>query len=141
MQTKGCGCKGSVAIHKACLQEWLDQADNPFQCTVCKGDYDGMFLTNFLTEEEILLHPKGEEEEEEDTGPMMYYDFHGIRIVSSGGDLLFDSEEHKSIYFRSVDKEDRCVKLDCMRRQKNAVRLQGKVPRRPKWSKAMPFRK
>jgi len=142
MQTRGCGCKGSVAIHKTCLQEWLDKAENPFQCTVCKGDYAGTFLTNFLSEEEILFHPKGDEEEdEEDMGDVEFYDFHGIPIIETEQGLIFDSEKHRSIYFECVIKEDRAIRHEVTRRQKNAMRFQVKAHRAPKWSKSMPFRK
>jgi hypothetical protein len=140
MKTRGCGCKGSVAIHKACLQEWLDKAENPFQCSVCKGDYAGTFLTNFLTEEEILLHPMGEEEEEDDDD-MEFYNFHGIPIIETPDELLFDSEKHKSIYFQCWDKEDNAIKRESQQRQKNAMRFQVKAQRRAKWSKSIPFRK
>jgi hypothetical protein len=102
-----------VAIHQKCLQEWLDQAENPFQCTVCKGDYAGTFLNKFLTAEDILFHPKGEEgDEEEDFGEMTFYEFHGIPIIETEDDLLFRTEEHRSIYHQLVDNEYRAIKQE-----------------------------
>ena len=129
MQARGCGCKGSVAIHRECLQEWLEKAENPFQCTVCKGDYEGTFLTNFFTEEEILFHPMGEEEEEEDFGETTLYEFHGIPIIETEDDLIFRSEEHRSMYHQLVDKEHRSIKQESRHRQRNSTRIQHKYPR------------
>jgi hypothetical protein len=142
MQARGCGCKGSVAIHKACFQEWVDAADNPFKCSICKTDFTGSFLVNFLTEEEILLHPMGLEEEE----PMhhetvMAFDFHGITVLETDEELLFETEEHKFIYFNSLKRQDQANRVALVQRQKNAMRFQVKAQRRPKWSKVMPFRK
>ena len=121
MEVKGCDCKGSISIHKACLDQWIQTTDNPFQCTVCKGDYNGTFLTHFLSEEEILFHPAGNEVEEERE---IWYDFHGIRIVSTESDLYFDSEYHKSIYFQTIHREDKALRLEM--RHKNAVRFHNK---------------
>ena len=129
MQTRGCGCKGSVAIHEACLQEWLDKAENPFQCTVCKEEYTGTFLNRFLTEEEILMHPMGQEEEEEDLGETTLYEFHGIPIIETEDDLIFSSEEHRSIYHQLVDKEHRAIKNENRHRQKNCMRVRSKHAR------------
>ena len=130
MQTRGCGCKGSVAIHEKCLQEWLGQAENPFQCTVCKEEYAGTFLNKFLTSEDILFHPKGEEgEEEEDFGEMTFYEFHGIPIIETEDDLLFRTEEHRSIYHQLMDNEYRAIKQETRHRQKNATRIQHKHSR------------
>jgi hypothetical protein len=129
MQARGCGCKGSVAIHQKCLQEWLDQAENPFQCTVCKGDYAGTFLNKFLSAEDILFHPKGEEGEEEDFGEMMFYEFHGIPIIETEDDLLFRTEEHRSIYHQLVNKEHRAIKQETRHRQKNYMRVRSKHSR------------
>ena len=129
MQARGCGCKGSVAIHQKCLQEWLDQAENPFQCTVCKEEYTGTFLNRFLTEEEILMHPMGQEEEEEDLGETTLYEFHGIPIIETEDDLIFSCEEHRSIYHQLVDKEHRAIKNENRHRQKNCMRVRSKHAR------------
>ena len=130
MQARGCGCKGSVAIHRECLQEWLEKAENPFKCTVCKGDYAGTFLTNFFTEEEILFHPMGEEEEEEDYfAESTLHDFHGIPIIETEDDLFFRSEENRSMYHQLVDKEYRAIKQESRHRQRNSTRFQHKYPR------------
>ena len=141
MNVCGCDCKGSIAIHQACLQEWIVKADNPFKCTVCKGDYAGSFLTNFLTEEEILYHPKGEEEEYDEESEPYYSVYNGIPIVEQDGMLLFETDRHQTVYFEMVDKEDYAVKTELRHRQKNAIKFQVKAPRRAKWSKSMPFRK
>ena len=131
MQTKGCECKGSVSIHQSCLQQWLETAENPFQCTVCKSDYGGMFLSNFLTTEQIMFHPTAEEEEEEEE--MELFDFHGITIYESSDMLMFDSEEHKSIYFQTIRKDNKAVEQESRQRQKNSVRFQ---PKRRQFSRA-----
>ena len=142
MNMRGCDCKGSIAIHRECLQEWIVKADNPFKCTVCKGDYSGSFLTNFLTEEEILYHPKGEEVEEvDDETEFIYGLYNGIPIVEQDGLLLFETETHKTIYFEMIDKEEYAIKREWRHRQKNDMRFQVKAQRRPKWSKSVPFRK
>ena len=141
MNVSGCDCKGSIAIHQACLQEWIVKADNPFKCTVCKGDYAGSFLTNFLTEEEILYHPKGEEEEYDEESEPIYTVYNGLPIIEQNGFLLFETDNHKTIYFEMFDKEDYAVKTEIRHRQKNAMKFQVKAQRHPKWSKSMPFRK
>ena len=141
MNVRGCNCKGSIAIHQVCLQEWMVKAENPFQCTVCKSDYAGSFLTNFLTEEEILYHPKGTEEEYDEESEYIYGLYNGIPIMEQDGFLLFETDRHKNIYFEMIDKEDYAIKRELQYRQKNAARFQVKVQRRPKWSKSMPFRK
>jgi len=143
MQTRGCDCKGSVAIHKECLQQWMETADNPFKCSVCKTDFSGSFLKNFMTEEDILLHPMGKEEEEEEP-VTSYYEYHGMVILESEDSLIFECEEHKSIYFRSLEREDQDTKMESIRRQKNALRFQVKAYRPPslrRRSKSIPFRK
>jgi hypothetical protein len=126
LQAKGCGCKGSVAIHQACLQEWLKTAENPFQCTVCKMDYPGTFLNTFLSTEDIMFHSAGQEEEEEEDEDVNFIDFHGIPIMETEHDLIFLSEEHRSIYLQSVSKEHRSIKMETIRRQKNAIKFHAK---------------
>jgi hypothetical protein len=128
LQAKGCGCKGSVAIHQACLQEWLKTAENPFQCTVCKMDYPGTFLNTFLSTEDIMFHSAGQEEpeQEEYQGEVNFIDFHGIPIMETEHDLIFLSEEHRSIYLQSVSKEHRSIKLETIRRQKNSIKFHAK---------------
>ena len=130
MQAKGCGCKGSVAVHQNCLQEWLNTAENPFQCTVCKMEYPGTFLNTFLSTEDIMFRPTGQEEQEEpdEQENVNIIDFHGIPIMETETDLFFLSEEHRSIYLQSVSKEHRSIKLESQRRQKNAIRVYTKHP-------------
>ena len=132
LQAKGCGCKGSVAVHQACLQEWLKTAENPFQCTVCKMDYPGTFLNTFLSTEAIMFHSVGQEEQEEEEfqEDVNFIDFHGIPIMETEHDLIFLSEEHRSIYLQSVSKEHRSIKLETKRRQKNAIRISSKHQQR-----------
>jgi len=132
MTTKGCSCKGSISIHRSCLQEWLQTTDNPFQCAVCKTEYDGSFLNLFLSKEEILFHPTTEEEEEEEYGSM--YDFHGISIMEVGGELLFESEEHRSIYNQTNSKQYRDIKCEARRQQKK-VRTLSKHVHQPRQSR------
>jgi hypothetical protein len=141
MTVCGCDCKGSIAIHQACLQEWIVKADNPFKCTVCKGDYAGSFLTNFLTEEEILYHPKGEEEEYDEGSEPFYSIYNGLPIVEQDGMILLETTAHQTIYNEMFKKEDFAVKTELRHRQKNAIKFQVKAPRRTKWSKSTPFRK
>jgi hypothetical protein len=141
MNVRGCDCKGSIAIHRACLQEWMVKTDNPFKCTVCKGDYAGSFLKNFLTEEEILFHPKGEETEYEEESEPVVGIYNGIRIVEYDDVLLFETDRQRTVYFEMIDKEDFAVKTELRKRQKNAMKFQVKAQRRPKWSKSAPFRK
>jgi hypothetical protein len=117
------------------------KADNPFKCTVCKGDYAGSFLTNFLTEEEILYHPKGEEEEYDEDSEPLYGIYNGIPIVEQDGILLFETDRHQTVYFEMIDKEEYAVKTELRHRQKNAIKFQVKPQRRAKWSKSTPFRK
>ncbi len=141
MNVRGCDCKGSIAIHQACLQEWIVKADNPFKCSVCKGDYAGSFLTNFLTEEEILYHPKGEEEEYDEGSEPFYSIYNGLPIVEQDGFILLETTAHQTIYNEMFKKEDFAVEIELRHRQKNTIKFQVKAPRRAKWSKSMPFRK
>jgi hypothetical protein len=126
LQAKGCKCKGSVSIHESCLEEWLKTATNPFQCTVCKSDYSGTFLTNFMSMEEIMFRTSSSEEQEEVEEGNEFYEFHGIPITESDGMLYFDSEEHKSIYFQAMRKEFKCIRTEAGNRQRQFMRVQTK---------------
>ena len=122
-----CKCKGSNAVHKECLNEWLKTAENPFQCTVCKADYPGTFLNNFLSAEDILFRPTGESEEEEEEGEFVVRDFHGIPILQEeNGDIAFFTEEHRSIYLQTVRKEYKSLKMESRQRQKQSARVYNK---------------
>jgi len=121
-----CKCKGSNAVHKECLNEWLKTADNPFQCTVCKADYPGTFLNKFLSAEDILFHPTGDLEEDEE-GEFVVRDFHGIPILQEeNGDIAFFTEEHRTIYLQTVRKEYKSLKMESRHRQKQTARTQNK---------------
>jgi len=110
-QVNGCACRGSVAVHRPCLLEWLRTAENPFRCSVCKSDFAGPFLARFLSAERILFHPNGEEEEE---GEM--WEFHGIPVFESDACLTFASPEHMSIYFQTLKREFLSLKKQSRRR-------------------------
>ena len=75
-----------------------------------------------------MFHSAGQEEpeQEEYQGPMIFIDFHGIPIMETENDLIFLSEEHRSIYLQSVSKEHRSIKLETIRRQKNAIKFHAK---------------
>jgi hypothetical protein len=113
-QVNGCACRGSVAVHRPCLLEWLKTADNPFRCSVCKSDFSGPFLGAFLSAEQILFHPTSEEGEEEEEGEM--WEFHGIPVFESEDQLVFASPEHMSIYFQTLKREFRSLKTESRRR-------------------------
>lgn len=78
-----------------------------------------------------MFHPTAEEEEEEEE--MELFDFHGITIYESSDMLMFDSEEHKSIYFQTIRKDNKAVEQESRQRQKNSVRFQ---PKRRQFSRA-----
>ena len=146
MTIKGCYCKGGLEVHKECLREWISKADNPFKCSVCKGDYSGSFLTGFFSEEEILCRSNGEQEQEEEDDE--YYDddssfymYNGIPIMNTDGMLCFETVQDKTIYNEMTNKEDKSVKQDLRRRKKTSSRVYVKIHRQPKWSKRAPFRK
>lgn len=122
-QIKGCECKGSISVHETCLQEWLHNTENPFQCTVCKADYRGTFLNRFLSTETILFYPTEELEEE-----TILHNFHGIPIVETSADLLFISEEHRSIYRQTIQKERQSRRLESL--QKRPIRNTKRSVRR-----------
>ena len=129
MTTKGCACKGSVSIHRECLQEWLLTAENPFHCTVCKSDYDGSFLNTFLTTEDILFcptKPMDDEEYEDEEEITAMYDFHGIPIIEVDDELIFKNEEHRTIYNQTNNKEHRAIKLEARHVQKHTHQLSKK---------------
>lgn len=111
-QVNGCACRGSVAVHRPCLLEWLKTAENPFRCSVCKSDFAGSFLSGFLSAEQILFHPTVEEEESE--GEM--WEFHGIPVFESDSQLVFATPEHMSIYFQTLKREFLSLKKESRRR-------------------------
>ena len=146
LNVRGCFCKGGIEVHKACLQEWISKADNPFNCSVCKGHYSGSFLKKFLSEEEILYRSNGEDEEDEeddiDSMDSFVYLYNGISIMNTYGTLCFESEKDMTIYIEMTNKEDKSIKLELRSRQKKFSRIQLKQNRhQPKWSKRVPFRK
>ena len=73
-----------------------------------------------------MFHSVGQEEEEEEDEDVNFIDFHGIPIMETENDLIFLSEEHRSIYLQSVSKEHRSIKLETIRRQKNAIKFHAK---------------
>jgi len=113
-QVNGCACRGSVAVHRPCLLEWLKTADNPFRCSVCKSDFSGPFLGSFLPAEQILFHPTAEQEEEEEEGEM--WEFHGIPVFESEDQLMFATPEHMSIYFQTLKREFLSLKTESRKR-------------------------
>ncbi len=145
MNIRGCHCKGGIEIHQACLQEWIIKADNPFNCTVCKCDYSATFLKKFLTDEEILYHPKGTEDEEDygdyDDQEFVQHFYNGISFMTTGDMLLFESKKDETTYFEMINKEDYAVKKDLRRLRKNTMRFKVKMHRLPKRNKTIPFRK
>jgi hypothetical protein len=147
LSVRGCYCKGGLAVHKACLQEWISKTSTPFKCSVCKGDYSGSFLKGFLTEEEILYRSNGiddgeeEDYDDEDLDDSIFYFYNGIPITNTDGILCFETEKDKTIYVDMTNKEDKSVKLEFRSRQKKFTRVHVNPHRQPKWSKRMPFRK
>jgi len=151
MSVKGCYCKGGLEVHLGCLRKWLSNAENPFKCSVCKGDYSGTFMTRFMTKEEILFHSNGTEEDDsyddEEGGEDLYMDgssfyvYNGIPIMNADGMLCFETEKDKTIYIEMTNKEDKSVKQDLRARNKKVARIHVKLHRQPKWSKRIPFRK
>lgn len=150
MGLKGCYCKGGLEVHLGCLKKWISKAENPFKCSVCKGDYSGKFLTRFMTNEEILFHGTNEDEsyvddeEEEDMymdDGSSFYIYNGIPIMNTDGMLCFETERDKTIYVEMTNKEDTSVKQDLRDRKKKFAKIQVKLHRQPKWSKRIPFRK
>ena len=143
MKVRGCYCKGGIDIHKACLQQWMNTAVNPFNCSVCKGEYSTSFLKKFLTMEEIMFHPRGTDEEEDlyDNEDLQYNCYNGIEFLSTDDKIIFKKPEHVSIYFEMINKEHCDIKKESRRIQKNSMRFKVKTHRMPKWSKSIPFRK
>jgi hypothetical protein len=146
LSVRGCHCKGGLEVHAECLREWIAKADNPFKCSVCKGDYSGPFLKRFLSEEEILYRSNGNEEdgyedEEEDDLDYDSYVYNGIPITNAEGMLCFETVNDMLIYTDMTNKEVKSVKQDWRSRKKNAARVHVKLHRQPKWSKRAPFRK
>jgi hypothetical protein len=115
MPSKGCECKGSIEIHASCLQEWFANTENPFQCSVCKTDFKGTFLTNFMSMEDIMFHGY-DEEEDDDLEVIDQFDFHGIPAIElNDGFIIFKSMEHKSIYDQTLERQFRDLKYQSRR--------------------------
>lgn len=121
MQTNNCSCKGSIEIHQSCFIELMKHTKNPFQCSVCKSDYSAPFLKNFFSEEEILMHPMGQEQEQEPEARQVLYQYllPGIPIMILNEEVIFKSKNHKSLVLRSLFKEMKAVKLESTHRQKS----------------------
>ena len=129
LQANGCACKGSVEIHHACLQEWINTAENPFQCSVCKSDYSGTFVNQFLSMEEIMFHCTEEQRlEEMDDMNAEVIEVHGMMIIQTEDEYIFETEEQRTLYNQLYDREFRSLKQE--NRQKHIhAKKQSHQPR------------
>ena len=146
---RGCYCKGGIEIHQTCLQKWMLTAENPFNCSVCKCEYPITFLKKFLTDEEIMYHPKGIEEDDADGDynseeEVDFHSYSGITFITTeDGIMVFETEKHKNVYLEMVNKEEYDIKKELRYIKKNTMRFNTKTSiRRPtKWNKTVAFRK
>ena len=113
---KGCSCKGSISFHASCFQKWVDSTNNPFQCAVCKSDYNGTFLKRFMSPEEILLAGEDEDEDEEE---LESYVIHGVPVLLDDELFIhFDNIYHETIYDQSLKMELKGIRRNCLRMSK-----------------------
>ena len=124
MMDKGCGCKGSLNVHTSCFQAWVKTAENPFQCPVCKTGYNATFMSTFMTVEQMLLHGDHNEEEDDDEEvEYLVYQQHGVSVMEHDGNLYFQTEKDFAMYNHSYKMEKKSERMDCYRKQRNAMQF------------------
>lgn len=124
MNLSGCSCKGTISIHQSCFKKWMEQTDNPFQCSVCKTEFKGTFLNQFLTNEEILFSPINNTDADTENDPyvadeVLIHQCIGINFLEVDGELLFENERQEQMYYTFVIKEKTMKKKEWKTQQKN----------------------
>jgi hypothetical protein len=132
MNMGGCSCKGTVTVHKKCFEEWMSKSDNPFKCSVCKADFNGTFMTNFMTEENILMFNNNPEkydengdeiEEIDDDIDIVLHNYSGMEYLElNDGELLFTTNKHAQIYYNLIKLDKIYKKNEYKICQKNMKR-------------------
>ena len=121
IENKGCLCKGSVSIHERCFKKWVASTDTPFSCSVCKSDYGAVFLSKFLSVEQIMFAGAEDDEDAEEE----YFEEQRINgvpvLVDEEGFIYFEEPKYESIFTHSQKMENKSIRLSCRHQSKHHI--------------------